>query len=324
MDKMGEPQIGELPDPAAVETLPPWHPGADRVGAACEFLVLALGKLGGREPNYHSDLDLVFLFETEGQTCTDRRGRQGSTTNNHFFSELSQRVIKRANQFGPHGRLYEVDPRLRPTGRSGALAVSLDEFVRYFQSGAGQLWERQALCKARVVIGSADAASRAAKAIEAAAYCKPWQASNATEIRAMRLKLQETASAMNLKRGSGGTMDTEFIVQMLQLKHGAELPQVRVTGTVAGLRVLGEAGILQGADVDFLRDAYRFQRSIEARIRLMDSSGRHEFPTDEKELAKLAFLAGYDSNDRLSQEVAETFRQVRAIFLRVFDVAARD
>ncbi|NOY40904.1 MAG: bifunctional [glutamate--ammonia ligase]-adenylyl-L-tyrosine phosphorylase/[glutamate--ammonia-ligase] adenylyltransferase [Planctomycetes bacterium] len=321
LDKMGEPQIGELADPATSDDLPTWHPGADRVGSRCEFIVLALGKLGSREPNYHSDLDLVFLYEAEGTTCTARRGKNSPTTNNHFFSELGQRVIKRANHFGPYGRLYEVDPRLRPTGRSGALSVSLDEFVRYFQEGGGQLWERLALCKARVVIGSADATSRAEAAITAATYCKLWQASDAAEIRAMRMKLQETASSRNLKRGVGGTMDTEFIVQMLQLKYGKEMPELRVTGTVVGLLALGQAEILQDEDVVFLRDAYRFQRSIEAQIRLMDSSGRHEFPTEEKELAKLAYLAGYGSNDQLSHEVTEMFRRVREIFLYVFDAA---
>ncbi len=324
VDKMGEPQIGDLADLAEGEALPPWHPGADRVGERCEFIVLALGKLGGREPNYHSDLDIVFLYEAEGHTGTDRRGRGLSTTNKHFFSELGQRVMKRANRFGPQGRLYEVDPRLRPTGQSGSLAVSLDEFVRYFQKGSGQLWERQALSKSRVVTGSSDGVSRAKVAVTAAIYCKPWRASDATAIRLMRLKLQETASSRNLKRGSGGTMDTEFIVQMLQLKYGEEKPEVRVTGTLAGLQVLGLAEILSSEDVDFLRDAYRFQRSVEARIRLMDSSGRHEFPEEEKELAKLAFLAGYSSGDQLGLEVAETFRRVREIFLRVFEVAERD
>lgn len=324
LDKMGEPTIGELPESDGGTAILPWQASADRVGAPCEFIVIALGKLGSREPNYHSDLDLVFLYEADGHTRTDRRGRNSSTTNNHFFSELGQRIIKRANKFGPYGRLYEVDPRLRPTGRSGALAVSLDEFVRYFEKGAGQLWERQALCKARVIIGSAEAAERATKAIAAATYCRPWQGSDAAEIRAMRLKLQETASSLNLKRGSGGTMDTEFIVQMLQLKHGNEKPEVLVTGTVAGLQAFRDVGILQETDVDFLSDAYRFQRSIEARIRLMDSSGRHEFPTDEKELAKLAFLVGYGSNEQLSRKVEENFRRVREVFLRVFENAECD
>ncbi len=153
IDKLGEPQIGELPEPTPDADFVVWHPGEEQIGKPCQFIVLAMGKLGGREPNYHSDLDLVFLYEADGQTRPGKRGSQTSTTNKHFFSELGQRIIKRANHFGPNGRLYEVDPRLRPTGRSGPLAVSLDEFVRYFRQGHGRLWERQSLCKARVITG---------------------------------------------------------------------------------------------------------------------------------------------------------------------------
>ena len=318
IDKWGEPRIGEPPETTEGATTPIWHPGSDSVGQRCELVVLALGKLGGCEPNYHSDLDLVFLYEADGNTVVERRGPGQSTTNNHFFSELGQRIIQRANHFGPYGRLYEVDPRLRPTGRSGSLAISLDGFVRYFQSGAGQLWERQSLCKVRVIAGSAAAAQRTINAVTEATYGPPWQSSFAAEIREMRLKLQESASSRNLKRGLGGTMDTEFVVQMLQLKHGFQLPAIRQTGTLSGLLALEHADLLTADDAEYLRNAYRFQRSLEARIRLMDSSGRHEFPEDPKELAKLAYLMGYADADRLSREVDETFSAVRHVFLEVF------
>lgn len=321
-EKLGRPQIGEYPDgdqlvPQAVQ----WHPGIERVGQPCEFIVLAMGKLGGREPNYHSDLDLVFLYEADGPTLQNRRGQTSSTTNKHFFSELGQRIIKQTSSFGPYGRLYEVDLRLRPTGRSGALAVSLEEFVRYFEQGHGQLWERQALCKSRVIWGSDQVRKRTEEAVTAAMYCHPWQSKFANEIREMRLKLEESASSRNLKRSAGGTMDTEFIVQMLQLKHGQQLPAVRVTGTLAGLRALGEQGILAGADVETLSEAYRFQRSIEARIRLMDSAGRHEFPEEELELAKLAYLMGSPDSQQLAQHVQQVFGEVRTVFDRIFATA---
>jgi len=140
----------------------------------------------------------------------------------------------------------------------------------------------------------------------------------------MRLKLQESASRRNLKRNAGGTMDTEFVVQMLQLKHGLQAPEIRVTGTLAGLTALEQAGILATNDAKFLRNAYRFQRSIEARIRLMDSSGRHEFPEEPKDQAKLAFLLGYSDGQRLVSEVAQMFRDVRSTFLRIFEAAERD
>ena len=113
-------------------------------------------------------------------------------------------------------------------------------------------------------------------------------------------------------------MDTEFVVQMLQLKHGFQLPAIRQTGTLSGLLALEHADLLTSDDAEYLRNAYRFQRSLEARIRLMDSSGRHEFPEDPKELAKLAYLMGYADADRLSREVDETFSAVRHVFLEVF------
>ncbi|MGI9427271.1 MAG: bifunctional [glutamate--ammonia ligase]-adenylyl-L-tyrosine phosphorylase/[glutamate--ammonia-ligase] adenylyltransferase, partial [Bythopirellula sp.] len=243
IEKLGVPQIGELPDPKLdVHDVRSWHPGVERVGERCEFIVLAMGKLGGREPNYHSDLDLVFLYEADGPTTAPQRGTGSPTTNKHFFSELGQRIIKRANSFGPYGRLYEVDPRLRPTGRSGALAVSLEEFLHYFTRGEGQLWERQSLCKGRVIIGSSAVVQRTEAALIEATYCQPWQPSFASEIREMRFKLQETASDRNLKRTAGGTMDTEFIVQMLQLKHGHENDALRVTNTLDGLSALRAHG----------------------------------------------------------------------------------
>ena len=328
MEKRGEPRIGEPGSvPLTDGELPPywqWHPGAERIGQPCEFIVLALGKLGGREPNYHSDLDLVFLYEADGQTHAPRRSTIQNTSNNHFFSELGQRIIKRATHFGPYGRLYDVDPRLRPTGRSGSLALSLTGFVRYFHEGGGQLWERQSLCKARVIVGSEQAAARALDAVTEAVYCQPWQAGDAAEIRAMRTKLEESATERNLKRGPGGTMDTEFLVQMLQLKHGAEMPDVRKPGTIAGLLALEKAGVLNAEDAIFLRSAYSFQRSIEARIRLMDATGRHEFPEDPREQAKLSFLMGTSDPAQLDKKVFDTFRKVRETYMKVFDRAERE
>jgi glutamate-ammonia-ligase adenylyltransferase len=323
-EKWGEPTIGAPRQPAEEGAAPdPWSPQPGDVGQGCELIVLALGKLGGREPNYHSDLDLVFLYEAEGTTESKRRGSGATTSNSHFFSELGQRIIKTATQFGPHGRLYEVDPRLRPTGRSGALALPLDGFVRYFREGGGQLWERLALGKARVIVGSPTAAQRAIAAVKAAIDSRPWRPEDATEIREMRRRLEESASPENLKRGSGGTMDTEFIVEMLQLKHGANRPEIRVPGTLDALTALAAAGCLAADDAKFLAENYRFQRSVEARIRLMDSAGRHEFPDEPRELTKLAFLLDYATADRLAREIQESRRETRSRFNRIFDEASQ-
>ena len=183
-----------------------------------------------------------------------------------------------ASQLGPYGRLYEVDARLRPTGKSGLLAVSFDAFDRYFSEGRGQIWERQALCKARVIVGSPRAAEYAMEIVAEPPSARPGGREFATEIREMRMRLEETASNRNLKRGPGGTVDTEFLVQMLQLKHGGADPSIRMPGTLDALAALRSGRLSRHDDAEYFRRSYRFQRSVEARIRLMNAAGRHELP----------------------------------------------
>jgi glutamate-ammonia-ligase adenylyltransferase len=287
-------------------------------------VILALGKLGGREPNYHSDLDVVFLFEADGQTQHRHRGRQDDcTTNQHFFSQLAQRIIKAITHLGPHGRLYELDPRLRPTGRSGSLAVSVSELTRYFDEGQGQLWERQALCKSRVVFGSPDACQRTMDAVRNAIVAKPWRPENAEEIRKMRLRLQQTATPLNLKRGEGGTVDIEFTVQMLQLQHAASNPEVIVPGTLDAIDALCGAGFLSDDDASYLQESYRFLRSVEARLRLMNTTARHDVPMDDMELKRLAYLLNYDGPEALRQDCLRYRAENRRRFHALFDQAAQ-
>jgi [glutamine synthetase] adenylyltransferase / [glutamine synthetase]-adenylyl-L-tyrosine phosphorylase len=270
-------------------------------GQVSELVVVAMGKFGGREMNYHSDVDLIFLYEAEGGTFHNRRSRRSgeTTTNQHFFSELGQRIIKVANQLGPHGRLYEIDPRLRPTGRSGALATSFEEFLRYFESGQGQLWERQALCKARVVYGSPEACRQAQEAINHAAFSSEWREENMAEIQRMRMRLQETAKPANLKRGIGGIVDIEFLVQMRQLEHGRDCPEIRVPGTFEALVALHEAALLADDDYTYFNESYRVLRAIIGRLQLMSTTAGHDLPTDPIELAKLARLLNYPDGAKL-------------------------
>ncbi len=305
--KLGEPTIGE--------------PDAEEAGRPCEFAIVAMGKFGGRELNYYSDLDLIFLFEDEGTTVHGRRTRRDdSTTNQHFFSELGQRIIKFAGQLGPYGRLYEIDPRLRPTGRSGMLATSLREFVRYFESGEGQLWERQALCKARVVFGSDRFAEMVARATHDAAFSQPWQPEVTQAIWQMRGRLDEKSPAGNLKRGPGGLVDIEFLVQMLQLKHGAKLPQVAVPATLDALVALRAEDVLKPGEADFFIKSYRFLRTVQARMRLMSTTARDTLPEEPRELAKLAGLLGYEGGEALLADCRHTTAEVRKRCERLFEV----
>ncbi len=291
-----------------------------RRGEPCELVILALGKLGGREMNYHSDLDLVFLYEADGHTAPVHPSMRCQTTSNqHFFSELAQRIIRAAGRLSAYGRLYEVDARLRPTGKSGVLATSLEEFRRYFCDGAAQLWERQAMCKARVVYGSPRVARLASQVVAQAAFELGWQPAFACEIRHMRHRLEETAGEANLKRGPGGIVDIEFLVQMLQLKFGWHNPRVRSSNTLVALEALAQHGALAQEDAHFFSRSYRFLRTIEGRLRLINSTARDKLPDDPTELAKLAHLVRFPSGEALRLEFDETTRQTRKRFDRLFD-----
>jgi glutamate-ammonia-ligase adenylyltransferase len=289
-----------------------------RAGETSEFVILALGKFGGREMNYMSDLDIVFLYEDDGRTVPRRtRTHVQETNNQHFFSELGQRIIKTASRLGPYGRLYEVDPRLRPTGRSGSLAMSVAAFREYFLEGRGQLWERQALCKARVVYGSQRLREQVDSVVKECALQR-WSSDYADEIRDMRQKLEETASATNLKRGRGGIVDVEFIAQMLELRHGVTEPN-----TLRALEQLRDDGMLAPADHDSLAASYRFLRSIEARLRLMSSASKDDLPEDEEAKSRLAQQLGYANSDEFYSITRQYVQGNRETFDRLFDAAAK-
>ncbi|HUT92396.1 MAG TPA: bifunctional [glutamate--ammonia ligase]-adenylyl-L-tyrosine phosphorylase/[glutamate--ammonia-ligase] adenylyltransferase [Thermoguttaceae bacterium] len=303
--RFGEPTVGEGP----------------RAGEPAEPAILAMGKFGGREMNYHSDLDLVFLYEADGDTVHPERPDRGTgTSNQHFYSQLAQRVIKTTSRLSAYGRLYEIDARLRPTGKSGALATSLDPFAHYFRSGDGRLWERQALCKARVVVGSPRIAEATRAVVARAAFEHPWRPTHADEIRHMRHRLEETATGENLKRGAGGIVDVEFLVQMLQLKHGRKTPEVRIPNTLDALEALHEAGHLATEDFKLFATSYRFLRTLEGRLRLVSLTARDKLPEDPTELAKLAHLLRCPSTDALLADFERYTRETRRRFDRVFDV----
>lgn len=291
-------------------------------GGPCSLVILAMGKLGGREPNYHSDLDVIFLYESDGMTAHQRPTQRDTTTNQHFFSQLAQRIIKVVTHLGPYGRLYELDPRLRPTGKSGALAISIEELGKYFESGRGQLWERQALCKARPVFGTESAARKTMQIVWRSIVEPPWTEDNAEQIRTMRMRLEESASKRNLKRGPGGTVDIEFMVQMLQLRHAAETPEVLVPSTLDAIAALRGCKHLSDELSKSLSESYRFLRSIESGLRLMQTTARHDLPEDPAALSRLAYLLGYSSGSVLEEECLACTQRNRTRFNELFGQSA--
>lgn len=280
-------------------------PQIDRDGEKirCNYAIVACGKLAGQELNFQSDLDLIFVFESDGQTA----GNEGATatSNQHFFSHWAAEVTKRVAQHGPYGKLYDLDSRLRPSGKSGSLATSLDELRRYFRSGDGQTWERLVLCKSRIVLASdfpelprnepasmefPTFANQVEQALVDSITATAWRSEFAEEILAMRIKMQHEAHKFNLKRTVGGTVDIEFLTQLVQLRYLAEQPQLREPNTVLSLRKQIAAGLIEPENGDQLIANYRSLRRIENALRLTTTRSGQDLGDDQELWGKVAYL----------------------------------
>jgi glutamate-ammonia-ligase adenylyltransferase len=297
-------QVIELVEPTVREKL--GEPLREAPTPTCPYVLLGLGKLGGREISYHSDLDLLLIYEADGSTSLGE-------ANQLYFTELAQRLIKTASRMGPMGRLYEVDMRLRPTGKSGSLVLPLTEFNRYFAGSSCQLWERQALSRARVVCGDPVFAEEVRRAIRTAMLGPGWCPQLVDEVRAMRQKLEATASVRSLKRGPGGLTDVEFVVQLLQLKYGQEHPEVLEPNVWDALDALA-TGVLPTADADTLREGYSFLRLVEARLRIVTDRPLTEIPEGADDQAKLAHRLGFASPEAFLSAFRQTTAHVRACY----------
>jgi glutamate-ammonia-ligase adenylyltransferase len=304
----------------------------ERAGQPSRFAILALGKLGGREMNYHSDLDLMMVYEGDGRTepppNASRFDRYDLTDNYHFFTELAQHIIKGTSYQGPMGRLYAIDMRLRPTGKSGSLVIPLCEFRRYFitqqdstshPEGGAQLWELQALTRARIVHGDADFGREVMQAVAEGAFGLPWRPCIVDEIQSMRERLQASRPQSNLKRGSGGLADVEFLVQLLQIKYGRDLAALRSPNTWQALSALRQAGLLSESEQTDLTAAYDFLLRVQNRLRIVHNRSIDELPEAEEEIDKLARRLGYETGRRFLSELERHRTRTRELFLHVIE-----
>jgi glutamate-ammonia-ligase adenylyltransferase len=299
-----------------------------RAGQPSRYVILGLGKLGGREMGYHSDLDLILIYEGDGQTGPSAGASRFDTTertdNFHFFTEFTQRIIRVASYLGPLGRLYHVDMRLRPTGQSGSLVLPLPQFERYYEpEGGAQVWERLALTKARVVHGSAEFALEVMKAVESAAYGQQWRPGYADEIRSMRDRLEASRGNRNLKRGFGGIVDVEFLAQLLLIKYGNAKAGARSTNTWEALRALHNAGLLDRAQFEVLENGYSLLRQIESRLRIVHNISIDELPDDPEDLERLArrldraWTQPSKAAPGLLERLESCTKQIRDVYLQI-------
>ncbi len=267
----------------------PWGEGESR---PARFVVLALGKLGGEELNYSSDIDLIFLYDVEGET-----GGPRVVSNSEYFARLGGELVRLLSDHTTLGFAYRVDMRLRPEGEQGPLARSLAGTLGYYET-SGRTWERQALIKCRPIAGDLALGRDFLDAIRPFVYRRYLSGSEIGEIKAMKRRIEQRTvsagtSAVEVKTGRGGIRDVEFVVQFLQLLHGGQYPDVRHANTLAAMARLEQVGCLTAEERGIMEETYRFLRRVEHRLQVMFDLQTHEMPRDLEEQRKLAIRAGY-------------------------------
>jgi len=293
----------------------PWHESEP-----VRLAIIAMGKLGGGELNYSSDIDLIFVYGKEGET--DGGARSKPITNSEYFRRLTERVTKEANAVTATGRLYRVDLRLRPEGAVGSLARSLASSVAYYRQH-GETWERQALLKARCIAGDRALGDEFTRSVKKWAYGRGLDFEGIAALKRIKARMEAITAGRGeerseVKLGYGGIRDVEYTIQFLQLLHGARTPEVRHHNSLTALRLLEKSGAILPAERDVLDDAYRFLRLVEHRLQLVQHAQVHTLPAEAAELLALARRAGYEDTAAFLTAYRGHAEAVRGVFNRLF------
>ena len=293
-------------------------------GSVAGLAVIGVGKLGGRELTYASDLDILFVF-SEDRAAPPPAGLSVF----EYFSKVAEKTIAFLSTLTREGYVFRVDTRLRPTGSKGPLVQSLSA-VRNYYAAQVETWERQAMLRAHTAAGDHAVGREFCRTIQSLIYREGDQTALASDIRIMRRRMEEevgkeNAGAYNIKQGVGGLVDIEFLVQYLQLLHGSKHARVRVPGTMNALRALHKARFISAEDRSFLAQAYTFLRMLESRMRIVTNQATSELSRDPAKLQPLARRMGYDDDgvsagQKLLQEYERTSAGVRAVFERTVQV----
>ena len=270
--------------------------------------VIALGKLGGEELNFGSDLDVVFVYEGEGEDSFREAVRAAEAT------------LERIREAG-----YEPDPDLRPEGKNGPLARSMASFLEYWQRW-GQTWEFQSLLKARAVVGEEALARRWLSNAEDLAYPEALPLDREAEIRRMRVRMEKErvrppeAARFHFKLGHGGLADVTFAVELAQMRHGRRHPTVRRRHTLEALEALASEGLIEDGVALALGEAYVFLNEVKNAMELDARRPAEALPPTPEAQVALARLLGYEEHPRQAflEEYRRVTRRARRAMERVF------
>lgn len=288
----------------------------DEHGAAAVPVILGLGKLGGRELNFSSDIDLIFCFSAAGET----RGPQ-PLSNEEYFGKLAKAFTRHLSEFTPEGFVFRVDWMLRPFGSAGPAAISFAAMEEYYQTH-GREWERYALIKARPIAGDVAAGETLLKTLRPFVYRRYLDFNAVGHLRELKQKIdadaQRRGAGDDLKLGPGGIREVEFIVQSFQLMRGGQDARLRDSQLRPVLRYLGEAGHLHRDAVQALEAAYAFLRRAENAVQFYDDQQTHRVPDSAEARAALCAALAVDSWDEFARRLEQHRAFVRAEFARVF------
>ena len=296
--------------------------------APCRFAVIGMGKFGGYELNFSSDIDLIFVYSDEGQT-------DNGVDNSEYYARLCEFLIKAMSEVTVEGYVFRVDIRLRPESSAGVIIRSMESYESYYE-GWGDLWERQALIKARPVAGDMAFGDEFIRMIQPFVYQRYLDGVTLNEIKVdirntkarieERLVGEKVDLGKHVKLGPGAIRDVEFTVQCLQMIHGGQRKSLCSQNTLEALEALKANGLLETEDADALSEAYRFLRRVENSIQIEADQQRYAIPTKEEEEIQLARRLRYHDVpiDIFRQDYQTHKARVREIFEKVMDVRGPD
>jgi len=295
------------------------------------LMVVGMGKLGGLELNLSSDIDLIFLYEHEGETV----GGPKSLSNHEWFSRMGKRLIKLLAEHDENGFVFRVDMRLRPNGDSGSLVCSLDMLEEYLLV-QGREWERYAWIKGRLIAplpGSPEhiyCAKELDQLIRPFVYRRHLDYGVIASIRDLHAQIQHEADkrsaghqgrSRDIKLGRGGIREIEFLAQMFQLMRGGTDPRFRVRPTLEVLNLIGQQGILPAEEIEVLKAAYVFLRRLEHRIQVWDDQQTHYLPDDGLIRSRLAIAMAGEVRGQTSESFMAELDHHQNHVARLFEKA---
>ncbi|MGH8526168.1 MAG: bifunctional [glutamate--ammonia ligase]-adenylyl-L-tyrosine phosphorylase/[glutamate--ammonia-ligase] adenylyltransferase, partial [Gammaproteobacteria bacterium] len=291
-------------------------PIGEESGEPVPMVVLGLGKLGGCELNFSSDVDLIFAYPEGGHTKS-----RATLSNHEFFLRLGRRLINVLSEATSEGIVWRVDMRLRPNGNSGPLALNYGAMEQYYQLH-GREWERYALIKARVVAGEAAAGEELLTRLRPFVYRRYLDYGALEGMRELKLTIDRDVlrkgMQADIKRGQGGIREVEFIAQAFQLIRGSREPELRERSLLKTLSTLAQRKYLNAQAAEELGAAYRFLRNTENRLQMIADRQTHKLPQDGINQLRLASAMGFSDWISFKTVLAAHRESVQRHFNRVF------